>query len=134
MRMTYWFGLFDFGGGADEVFYLTGPKGKKGKLVDYGIQHVLEAFNAPTTAAIVSVGSSSDLDAYGANLSIGALAADAGGKSVRTECVGDQIDDYILAAGLSMPKDTKVGVKCTAVTGSGPTGQAHVFAVIDWED
>lgn len=135
MRIPYWFGQHDFGAGS-EIFWVMGPKGKRGKLVDYGIQHVTETFTNTTTPGYVSVGSASDADAYGEEIDLGTTAADVGGVSARTLARGDglNIEDYILDAGLGMPADTKVGLHCTAPTGGTPAGIAHVFMIIDWED
>lgn len=134
MRMYYQFDTLDFGT-AGEDYYVTGPKGRKGRLVDYGVHHCTETFTATTTAATVSVGTAGDADAYGEELSMGTLAADAGSKSVRTTTRDPAvIDTYILDAGLSMPADTKLRLCCVAPTGGTPAGMACPFMVIDWED
>lgn len=134
MRMHYMFPLLDFGT-AGEDYYVTGPKGRKGKLVDYGVHHCTETFTATTTAATVSVGTASDADAYGDELSLGTLAADAGSKSVRTTYRAPaDIEAYILDPGLSLPADTKLRLCCVAPTGGTPAGMAHPFMIIDWED
>jgi hypothetical protein len=133
MRMHYNFPMLDFGA-AGEIFYVKGPKSKKGKLVDYGVHHPTETFTAVTLPAYVSVGTAADADAYGEELALGTLAADAGSFSVRSAVSSDDIGDYILDAALSMPADTKVGLHCTAPTGGTPAGMANPFMVIDWED
>lgn len=134
MRMHYNFPMLDFGT-AGEIFYVTGPKGRKGKLVDYGVHHVTEAFTAVTLPAYVSVGTAADADAYGEELSLGTTALDAGSVSVRSTTRDPAvIDTYILDAGLSMPADVKVGLHCTAPTGGTPAGMACPFMIIDWED
>lgn len=134
MRMHYQFGLHDFGAGG-EIFYVLGPKGRKGKLVDYGVHHVTEAFTADTLPAYVSVGTAADADAYGEELSMGTSAIDVGSKSVRQSFrAAEDIEDYILEAGLNLPADTKVGLHCTAPTGGTPAGMAQPFMIIDWED
>lgn len=134
MRMHYMFPLLDFGT-AGEDYYVVGPKGKKGKLVDYGVHHCTETFTNTTLPAYVSVGTAADPDAYGEELDLGTLAADAGSKSVRTTYrAAEDIEDYILDAGLSMPADTKLRLVCTAPTGGTPAGMAHPFMIIDWED
>lgn len=133
MRMHYSFGQHDFGAGS-ETFWIMGPKDRKGKLVDYGIHHVTETFTNTTTPGYVSVGSAADADAYGEELDLGTTAADVGSKSVRTTADAEDIEDYILDAGLSLPADTKVGLVCTAPTGGTPAGIAQVFMIIDWED
>lgn len=134
MRMHYFFGTHDFGAGG-EIFYVLGPKGRKGKLVDYGVHHVTEAFTADTLPAYVSVGTAADADAYGDELSMATIAIDVGSRSVRTLYRDpDDIDNFILDAGLSLPADTKVGLHCTAPTGGTPAGIAQPFMIIDWED
>ncbi len=134
MRMHYNFPMLDFGT-AGEIYYVMGPKGRKGKLVDYGVHHPTETFTADTLPAYVSVGTSADADAYGDELSMGLLAADAGSKSVRTTTRDEAtLATYILDAGLTMPADTKVGLHCTAPTGGTPAGMANPFMIIDWED
>lgn len=134
MRYYYQFDTLDFGT-AGEIFYVTGPKGRKGKLIDYGVHHITETFTATTLPAYVSVGTAADADAYGEELSMGTSAADAGSVSVRTTSRDpDVIDNYILDAGLNLPADTKVGLHCTAPTGGTPAGMACPFMVIDWED
>ena|GEM_PF-1676216 len=135
MRMHYMFPILDFGT-AGEIFYVMGPKNKKGKLVDYGVHHPTETFTADTLPAYVSVGTAADADAYGEELSMGLLAADAGSLSVLSSAEGDglNLEDYILDAGLSLPANTKVGLHCTAPTGGTPAGMAQPFMVIDWAD
>lgn len=134
MRMHYNFPLLDFGT-AGEIYYVRGPKGRKGKLVDYGVHHVAEAFTADTLPAYVSVGTAADADAYGEELSMGTTALDAGSVSVRQSTRDEAtIATYILDAGLTMPADTKVGLHCTAPTGGTPAGMACPFMIIDWED
>lgn len=134
MRMYYQFATLDFGT-AGEIYYVLGPKGRKGMLVDYGVHHITESFTADTLPAYVSVGTAADADAYGEELSMGTAAADSGSVSVRVSTRDpDTIDDYILDAGLSLPADTKVGLHCTAPTGGSPAGMAMPFMVIDWED
>lgn len=135
MRMIYQFAELDFGAGA-EIYYVMGPKNRKGKLVDYGVHHPTETFTADTLPAYVSVGTAADADAYGDELSMGLLAADAGSLSVLASAEGDglNVEDYILDAGLSLPANTKVGLHCTSPTGGTPAGKACPFMVIDWAD
>lgn len=135
MRMIYQFPVLDFGAGA-EIYYVMGPRNKKGKLIDYGVHHPTETFTADTLPAYVSVGTAADADAYGEELSMGLLAADAGSNSVLSQVEGDglNVEDYILDAGYSLPVNTKVGLHCTSPTGGTPAGIAIPFMVIDWAD
>ena len=62
----------DFGAGSNNYTF-KGPKGKKGLLLDYGIEGVTETFNEVTTAATISVGIAANLDAYGEEIDIGCV-------------------------------------------------------------
>lgn len=135
-RRTYTFGNFDFGAAANETFSIQGPKGKAGRLIDYGVQGVIEVFAGGTSTPIVAVGTPSDADAYGDEFDLGALA-DNSGKSVRTTYptaypTGTTITTYILNQG-KIPADQEVVLTCTGATGAGITGQAVPFVTIDWD-
>lgn len=133
MRYYYQFGLLDFGT-AGEDYYVLGPAGRKGTLIDYGVHHITETFTAATLPAYVSVGTAADADAYGDEISMGTTAADAGSRSVRTLYDGEDVATYILDAGLRLPADTKLRLVCTAPTGGTPAGMAQPFMIIDWDD
>lgn len=134
-RLKYSFGIFDFGGGADQTFYFRGPKGKKGRVWDYGVQDVTEAFAAGTNKPRISVGLASDLDAYGVQLDMGTLADD-DAQSIRSRFTPAEIvATYVpMTTAFDIPADTKVGLACVAGTGSGLTGMAVPFCIIDWDD
>lgn len=118
----------DFGAGGN-VFSFKGPKGKKGLLVDYGVEGIIEAF---TANGAVAVGNASDADAYGEEIALGASAADTVGTvSARTlaDSPDDLRDTYIVEPDL--PADTAIYITCTQ---DGSTGQANAFAVVEWQD
>lgn len=126
-------GLFDFGAGSDEQFNIIGPKGKAGRLYDYGVEGTIEVMNGASTTPKVSIGNSSSATAYGAALDINALA-DNTAKSIRST----YREDAAAFAGTYMtnrniPADTQIRVNCVAAAGS-PTGQAVPFVIIDWDD
>lgn len=129
----YSFGTFDFGGGADETFTVLGPKGKKGRLIDYGVYGPTEAFAAGTNKPMMAVGTAADQDHYGEEFDFGALALDTM-KSIRTTYLPTDAGyaTYILSYG-ELPADTGVKVTCVAGTGSGLTGMAIPFVDIIWE-
>lgn len=134
-RVTYQFGNFDFGGAANETFSIQGPKGKAGRLIDYGVQGVIEVFAGSTSTPIVAVGTPADPDAYGDEFDMSTLA-DNSGKSVRSTYnnaypFGTLIATYILNQG-KIPADQEVVLTCTAAVGT-PTGQAVPFVTIDWD-
>jgi hypothetical protein len=127
------FDLFDFGGGADGTRGFRGPKGKGGQLIDYGVTGVVEAFNGDTLDPQISVGTAADRDAYGEELTVNpAITTE---MSLRTRFnKPEDIDDYILAAGLAIPPDTDIVLHLIASTGTNLTGQGQPFVTIMWDD
>jgi len=129
----------DFGT-AGEVYAFLGPKGKAGRLYDYGIENITETFNSVTTAALVSVGSVADADLYGDEFDVQDAAVDTGTISIRTRYTPVQIAAGEIAntAGMildsKIPKDTIFALHCVAPTGGTPTGMAVAFCVVDWDD
>lgn len=124
----------DFGAGTD-VYSFKGAKGKKGQLIDYGIEGVTETFTNTTTAGSVAVGNSSDPDAYGDEIGLGTTAADTVGSVSARTLATDPADlraTYILEPDL--PADTAIYLTCTAPTGGTPAGIAAAFAIVDWQD
>lgn len=127
------FGLFDFGGGANEQFVIRGPKGKKGQLWDYGVYASTEVFAGSTSTPQMSVGTSSDADAYGEEFDFGALAVN------KMMSVGTQYDRHRDSTSFDavivdpwLPADTDIYVTCIAAVGT-PTGIAVPFIDVIWE-
>lgn len=132
-RMKYSFGNFDFGAGADEQFNIIGPKGKAGRLYDYGVEGTIEVMNGSSTTPKVSVGNTSSATAYGAALDINALA-DNTARSIRSLYrETDTAFEGTYMTNRNIPKDTQIRVNCIGAAGS-PTGQAVPFVIIDWDD
>ena len=124
----------DFGAGTD-VYSFKGPKGKKGQLIDYGIDGIYETFTNTTTAGNVAVGNGSDPDAYGEEIGLGVSAADTVGTLSALTAAADPAtlrSTYIVEPDL--PADTAIYITCTAPTGGTPAGKATAFAVVDWQD
>lgn len=129
-RTTYWLGgSVDFGG-SDEQYVIKGPKGKAGKLVDYGVQGATEVFNGSTVTPKMAVGTASDPDAYGEEFDLDDVALNSG-KSVLSENDTQAGIDAVIV-NQNIAADTLVYVTVTAATGS-PTGIASMFVTIDWE-
>jgi hypothetical protein len=131
----YSFGNFDFGGGANETFHVRGPKGKAGRLYDYGVFGIIEVMNGDTLDPTIAVGTPADADAYGEEYTLStALAPDNHAISIRTEYKPTHatFNDYILDG--DIPADQEVMVSCVAATGSNLTGQAVPFVDIIWDD
>lgn len=131
-RRMYQFGSFDFGGGADGTFAVLGPKGKKGRLVDYGVHSSSEAFAAGTALPKMSVGVSGSTASYGALFSLGALALNSS-KSVATTYKPTDTSWATYMTQPTIAADTVTLITCVAGTGSGLTGQAIPYVVIDWD-
>ena len=132
-RIKYAFGMLDFGT-AGEVFSIKGPKGKAGRIYDYGVDAPTETFTAVTLPAYVSVGSVADADLYGDEISMATLAADAGSKSLRTQYTVTQIASGTPLLDPTVPADTIIALHCTAPTGGTPEGMAIPYFIIDWDD
>jgi hypothetical protein len=130
--VKYTFGLLDFGTGSAQQFAVAGPKGKRGLLLDYGVEGSIEAFSATTNAPSVSVGTSADADAYGDEFSVNSLAINSA-KSVRStyDYADAGFATYMLDR--TLPADTAVSLWCNPGTGT-PTGQAYPFMTILWDD
>lgn len=125
-RIKYAF-HFDAGNNGNEEFVIKGPKGKAGRLWDYGVEGVTEAFTADCTIAI---GTASDPDAYGNEFPMADLAVNTP-KSIRTEYTENDsgFATYMLAQDL--PKDTAVYM---TIVDDSTSGIGTFFVVIDWAD
>tara|TARA_R110000868_G_C10962416_1_gene768667 strand:+ start:6055 stop:6462 length:408 start_codon:yes stop_codon:yes gene_type:complete len=124
----------DFGAGSNNYTF-KGPKGKKGLLLDYGIEGVTETFNEVTTAATISVGIAANLDAYGEEIDIGSTATDTvGSLSALTEATSPTVlrSTYIVEPDVAA--DVAVYIACVAPTGGTPAGIATAYVVIEWQD
>jgi hypothetical protein len=125
-RIKYDF-YFDAGNNGNETFTIRGPKGKNGRLWDYGVEGVTEAFTADCTLAI---GTGSDPDAYGEELAMGALALDTP-KSVRIDNAEGSSGFNALMVQPDIPKDTAVVM---TIVDDAAAGIGTFFCVVDWQD
>ena len=131
-RKKYAFENTDFGSGSAVEFNIVGPKGKAGRLHDYGVQNSTEIFAGSSTVPSIAIGTTSDPDAYGDELDLNALA-DNHGKSVRSSYLETESGFTALMLNREIPADTEVVITCATAVGS-PTGQASPFVEIDWQD
>lgn len=127
-RIKYAF-MFDAGNNGNETFTIKGPKGKTGRLYDYGVEGVTEAFTAD---AQVSVGTAADPDAFGEEIAIGVLAVDTV-KSLRTlyNPGYEKTSFDALLVDPTIPADTLVQL---TITDDASAGIGTFFAIIDWDD
>lgn len=132
-REKHSFGVFDFGAGSDETFSIRGPKGKGGRLINYGVEGCTEVMNGGTVTPKVAVGTPADPDAYGEELDLDGLA-DNDARSVRSlyDENADKANFDALMVNRNIPPDQEVVLTCTGATGA-PTGQAVPFVTIDWD-
>lgn len=109
-----------------------GPKGMRGRLIDYGYHMVTTTFAGGTTTPQACVGTSGDQDAYGEEFLGGLLAATDGAKSIlSTYSKPADIATYILNDG-ALPADTAVYLKNIVATGSSAGGAGTIFALVHW--
>lgn len=127
-RQKYSF-YFDAGNNGNESWSIKGPKGKAGRLVDYGVEGVVEAF---TQDAQVSVGTAADVDHYGEEIALGALAVDTV-KSLRT-LYDPQADKAAFDALLVIPEIAADTLVQLTVVDDAAAGMGSFFMIIDWND
>lgn len=128
-RISYLWPSQDAGAGT-VTKTIIGPNGKRGRVWDYGVLNVTEAFTADTLPSSITVGKSGDLDAYGTALSMGTLAT-GGGKTLRSTFDAVAAEPYTTA---SIDADTPLVLTMSAPTGGTPAGIGDLFLVIDWDD
>jgi len=127
-RQKYAF-QYDAGNNGNEAWYVKGPKGKAGRLIDYGVEGITEAFTAD---AQISVGTASDVDAYGNEIAVAAQAIDTV-LSLRTlyNPIADAAAFNALLLEPVLPKDTYVVLN---LVDDSTTGIGTFFMIIDWAD
>lgn len=133
-RIPYLLSEVDFGGGADITCVIRGPKGKKGRIWDVGVQDSKEAFNGGSTTPKINVGTASDADAFVKELDLQGLAIN-DAKSLRStyDEASDKVAFDAVMVDPVIPADTKIVLTCVAASGS-ETGKGKPFLVIDWDD
>jgi len=113
----------DLGNGTPTVFSFKGPTGKKGTIIDVGIE-VTETFACDSTDASFQVGTTSDADAYcKLNISDGTLLTD-------TFNIQNDTNAIIVEA---IPADTQI--ECTPVVGvdaGTEAGMGYPYVVVEW--
>jgi hypothetical protein len=129
-RIKYAFGNFNFGGAVDETFSIRGPKGKSGRLFDYGVEGVTTVMNGGTITPKVAVGTPALPNSFGAPLDLQAVP-DNDYKSVRSTFAEPSTGFTAQMVNRTIPKDTEVYLTCTGATGA-PTGVGVPFVIIDW--
>lgn len=130
-RVTYTH-FFDFGAAADLALVYKGPKGKAGRLFNYGVFGVVENFAADTITPKISVGTAADPDAYGEELVLTAVTTTTP-IDIRSLYSEQATGWTTYMVDRELPADTAVYMTLIGATGS-PTGQATAFMTIEWND
>ena len=113
----------DLGNGTPTVFSFKGPTGKKGTIIDVGIE-VTETFACDGTEASFQVGTTGDADAY-CKLNI------TDGTAITNTFNIQNDTDAIIAE--AIPADTQIECLPVAGTdGSSVTGQGYTYVVVEW--
>ena len=129
------FPVTDFGGGADILYYVKGPKGKAGRLYDYGVEGLTEAMNGGTLMPGMAVGIVGTAAKYGVKFVFTSMAIADGTKSIRSTYTPiDTAFEGTYMVERDLPADTVVMVTCYAATGSALTGTGTPFVDIIWDD
>jgi hypothetical protein len=118
----YTFPVHDFGAGALSNQGIIGPKGKRGRILDFGVAAISEAFTDTTTSAKLMLGTNADADAYG--------LLDLGTTAIGDDCRASFVKGAIIDADL--PADTQIELTGTAPTGGTPAGIGAPYVVINW--
>ena len=113
----------DMGNGTPTAFSFKGPTGKRGTIIDVGIE-VTETFACDSTEASFQVGTSSDADAYcKLNVTDGTAITDTFNIQNDTDAIIDE----------ALPADTQI--ECLPVVGvdSGTeAGIGYPYIVVAW--
>lgn len=122
---------FDAGNNGNESWAFTGPKGKKGRLWDYGIEAITEVY---TSGGSIAIGTAADPDAYGDEFPTTAAAgatADVGTHSVRSLYAETDAGFSTYMLEQELPADTAFVMTCVDDAASGI---ATYFVIVDWAD
>jgi hypothetical protein len=126
-RIKYAF-FYDAGNTANETWSFTGPKGKAGRLYDYGVEGITEVF---TTGASLAIGTAADPDHFGEELSFAAAAVDTDVKLRDLDPIADKAAFDALLVIPEIPAGTLVQM---TLVDDAATGIGVFFCVIDWDD
>lgn len=117
----------------DKVLTIRGPKGKAGRLLDFGIDGISTSTGGATNGPKVSVGTVATPAAYGAAFDVGTLTAPEA-KSVASTYRQTDTGWTTYMVNQDIPADTLVQLTCTAAAGSGAAGVGNPFMIIAWDD
>lgn len=124
------------------TFAVLGPKNKKGRLLDYGIDGITTSTAGATNTPGVSVGPSGTAQGNGANFFVGVLAAP-NANSVAASFTrfnpgpgtpGVNPSWSALMVNEDLPANQLVILTVIAATGGGAAGVGTPFMIIAWDD
>jgi hypothetical protein len=131
-------------GATTESMRIIGPKGKKGKVIDFGID-ITTAMVGTTSVPELAVGTAQGDSTYGrfrlgttiaAGYGVGAQRATVvGGNTVTDD--SPSFDDYVghvklTPPAISIPADTQIFISRVAGVGGAPAGAGASYVIIDW--
>lgn len=122
-------------------FAFTGPKGKKGRLLDYGIDDISTTTGGATNTPKVQVGINGTLAQFGAPFDVGVLTAPNAASVAATfrraadpPATGVNVNWSNLMVLEDIPAGTQVLLSLIGATGAGAAGVGTVFMIIAWDD
>lgn len=119
-------------GGGDLSRGFLGPKGMKGRLIDYGYTQITTTFAGATTTPSAKVGITGSLASVGVLFDGSTTTTTVAHRSVlSTYSKLSDIATYILSDG-ALAADTTYFLTHVDPTGSGAAGAATCFAMIHW--
>lgn len=129
-------GLSTAGIGVTAEYAIRGPKGKAGRLYDWGMEGITTAVSS--NASVVSVGTTADVDAYGEELSIVLTTGNSVSarnsyrpKGVLISTNSTDLGDYLIDG--VIPANQKV-LLTVGANSTDATGIGTAFCIIDWQD
>ena len=118
----------------DKTRAFIGPKGRKGTLLDYGIDGISTTTAGGTNTPQVKVGTVGTSTAYGAAFDVGALTAPNAKSVASTYRPTDTAFYSTYITNDTLAADTLFVLTCVAATGSGAAGVGNPYCVVAWDD
>lgn len=118
---------------SDKTRAFRGPKGKRGRIVDAGIDGISTSTGGATNGPKVSVGTVATPGAYVAQFDVGTLTAPEA-KSIASTYRQTDTGWATYMTNPYIPADSLFLLTCTAAAGGGAAGVGNPFVLVEWED